>query len=78
MILMPSANNMGSEKVFILERRLFIRVMKSKGPRIDPWGTLCCINPQSVLLPVKRETKNWDGGGGGGKDWIDLAQDRGR
>jgi len=48
----PSANNMGSEKVFILEGRLFMYVMKSKGPRIDPWGTLCCINPQSVAVCI--------------------------
>jgi len=43
---------MGSEKVFILEGRLFICVMKSKGPRIDLWGTLCCINPQSVAVCI--------------------------
>jgi hypothetical protein len=52
MILVPSANNMGFEKVFILEGRLFICVMQSKGPRIDLWGTLCCSNPQSVAVCI--------------------------
>jgi hypothetical protein len=52
MILVTSANNMGSEKVFILEGRLFMYVMKSKGPRIDPWGTLCCFNSQSIAVCI--------------------------
>jgi hypothetical protein len=52
MILVPSANTMGSEKIFILEGSLFVYVMKSKGSRIDPWGTLCYINPQSVALCI--------------------------
>jgi hypothetical protein len=29
----------GSDKVFIVGRRSFIYIMKSKGPRIDHWGT---------------------------------------
>jgi len=52
MILVSSASNTGSEKIFILEGRLFMYVMKSKGPRIDPWGTLYCINFQSVALCI--------------------------
>jgi len=52
MILVPSASNMGSEKIFILEGRMFMYVMKSKGPRIDPWGTLYCINSQSLALCI--------------------------
>jgi hypothetical protein len=30
---------MGSDKVFIVGSRVFIYIMKSKGPKIDPWGT---------------------------------------
>jgi len=52
MILVPSASNMGSEKIFILEGRLFMYVMKSSGPRIDPCGTLCSVNSQSVALYI--------------------------
>jgi hypothetical protein len=37
---------MGSVKVFIVGGRLFMYIMKSKGPRIDPWGTPCLIVPQ--------------------------------
>jgi hypothetical protein len=37
--LVSSANIMGSVKVFIVGGRSFMYIMKSKGPRIDPWGT---------------------------------------
>jgi hypothetical protein len=40
---MSSANIMGSDKVFIFGGRLFMYIMKSKGPRIGPWGTPCFI-----------------------------------
>jgi hypothetical protein len=32
---------MGSDKVFTVGDRLFIYIKKSKGPKIDPWGTPC-------------------------------------
>jgi len=38
MILVSSANNIGSDIEFILRRRLFIYIMNNRGPRIDPWG----------------------------------------
>jgi hypothetical protein len=37
---------MGFVKVFIVGVRKFMYIMKSKGPRIDPWGTPCFIVPQ--------------------------------
>jgi hypothetical protein len=39
--LVSSTNKMGSDKVCIFEGRSFIYIMKSKGPKIDPWGTQC-------------------------------------
>jgi hypothetical protein len=33
--LVSSSNIMGSDKVFIVGGRLFIYIMKSKGPRVD-------------------------------------------
>jgi hypothetical protein len=32
---------MGSDKVFIVEERSFMYIMKSKGPSTDPYGTPC-------------------------------------
>jgi hypothetical protein len=46
MTLLSSANIMGSVKVFIVGGRSFMYIMKSKGHRIDPWGTPCFIVPQ--------------------------------
>jgi hypothetical protein len=43
--LVSSANIMGFDKVFIVGGRSFICTMKSKGPRIDPWGTHCYCSP---------------------------------
>jgi hypothetical protein len=37
---------MGFAKVFIVGERSFMYIMKSKGPRIDPWGTPFFIVPQ--------------------------------
>jgi hypothetical protein len=37
---------MGPVKVFIVGRRSFMYIMKSKGTRIDTWGTQCFIDPQ--------------------------------
>jgi hypothetical protein len=34
-----SMNITGTDMVFIVERGSFIQIMKSKGPKIDPWGT---------------------------------------
>jgi hypothetical protein len=44
---MSSVNIMVSVKVFIVGGKSFMYIMKSKGPRIDPWGTQCFIVPQS-------------------------------
>jgi hypothetical protein len=41
-----SANIIGFSKVFIVGGRSFVCIMKSKSPRIDPWGTPCFIVPQ--------------------------------
>jgi hypothetical protein len=38
--LVSSASKMASCKVFIFESRSLINIMKSKGPKINPWGTL--------------------------------------
>jgi hypothetical protein len=38
--LVSPANKMGSDRVFIVGGRSFIYIMKNKGPKIDPWGTL--------------------------------------
>jgi hypothetical protein len=39
--LVSSANKMGSGKVFVVGGRSFICIMKSIGPKVDPWGTPC-------------------------------------
>jgi hypothetical protein len=44
-ILVSSANIMGSDMVFIVGEGSYMRVMKSKSPRIDPWGTPCFTVP---------------------------------
>jgi hypothetical protein len=41
MTLVSSAKIIGSVKVFIVGGRAFMYITKSKGPRIDPWGTPC-------------------------------------
>jgi hypothetical protein len=46
MTLESSANIVGLAKVFIVGGRSFMYIMKSKDPRIDPWGTPCFIVPQ--------------------------------
>jgi hypothetical protein len=46
MTLVSSADIMGSVKVFIVGGRSVMYIYKSKGPRIDPWGTPCFIVPQ--------------------------------
>jgi hypothetical protein len=46
MTLVSSANIIGFSKVFIVGGRSFMCIMKSKSPRIDPWGTPCFIVPQ--------------------------------
>jgi hypothetical protein len=43
--LVSSVNTMSSDEVFIVGGRSFIYIMKSKGPRIDPWGTPCFTIP---------------------------------
>jgi hypothetical protein len=47
MSLVPSANNIGSDTLFILKGRSFINIMKNIGPRIDPQGIPCLNVPQS-------------------------------
>jgi hypothetical protein len=47
-ILVSSANKMGSGKVFIVVGRSFVYIMKSKGPKIDSWGTPCFTVPHFV------------------------------
>jgi hypothetical protein len=39
MILVSSANIMGTEDMFSVGGRSFIQIRKSTGPKIDPWGT---------------------------------------
>jgi hypothetical protein len=43
--LVSSANEMVSDKVYIVGGRSFINIMKRKGPRIDPSGAPCCTAP---------------------------------
>jgi hypothetical protein len=43
--LVTSVNKIGSDKAFIVGDRSFIYIMKSKGPKIDPWGTPCFTVP---------------------------------
>ena len=38
-VVVLSANNNGSDTEIILMGSLFIYVMNTRGPRIDPWGT---------------------------------------
>jgi hypothetical protein len=40
------SNIMGFSKLFIVGGRSFMYVIKSKVPRIDPWGTACFAVPQ--------------------------------
>jgi hypothetical protein len=44
--LVSAASIIGSDTVFIVVGRSFTYIMNSKRPRIDPWGTLCCIIPK--------------------------------
>jgi hypothetical protein len=44
--LVSSANIMGFDKLFIVGGRSLMYIIKSKGPRIDPWGTPCFTVPQ--------------------------------
>jgi hypothetical protein len=37
--LVSSANKMSPGNVFIVGGRSFMYIMKSRGPKIDPWGT---------------------------------------
>jgi hypothetical protein len=37
---------MGFDKLFVVGGRSFMYIIKSKGPRIDPWGTPCFTDPQ--------------------------------
>jgi hypothetical protein len=43
-MLMSSANKMGCDNMFIVGGRSFIYI-KSKGPKIDSWGTPCFTVP---------------------------------
>jgi hypothetical protein len=43
--LVSSINKKSSDKVFIVGGRSLIYIMKSKGPKIDPWGTPCFTVP---------------------------------
>jgi hypothetical protein len=43
--LVSSANKMCSDKVFIVQGWSFIYIKKSKGPKIDFWGTPCFTVP---------------------------------
>lgn len=45
--LVSSANDIVTEKEFILRRRSFMHIKNSKGPRIERWGTPCFTVPQS-------------------------------
>jgi hypothetical protein len=45
MTLVSSVNVVGSDQVLIVEGRSFMFIMKSKGPKIDPWGTPCVTVP---------------------------------
>jgi hypothetical protein len=47
MILVSSANNIGSDIEFILRGRSFIYIRKNKDPRTDSWGNPCFNVPQS-------------------------------
>jgi hypothetical protein len=43
--LVSSANKIGSDKIFIVGGRSFTNNMKSKSPKIDPYGTPCFTVP---------------------------------
>jgi hypothetical protein len=43
--LISVANIMGFDNVFIIGGRSFMYILKSKDPKIDPWGTPCFIFP---------------------------------
>jgi hypothetical protein len=45
--LVSSLNKMGSDKTFIIGGWSCIYIMKSKGPKIDPWRTPCCTVPHA-------------------------------
>jgi len=44
-MLVLLVNKIGSDKVFIVGSRLFICIMRSKGPKIDPWENPCLTVP---------------------------------
>jgi hypothetical protein len=46
MTLMSSAIIIGAARVFVVGRRSFIWIMKSKGPKIDPCEIPCSVVPQ--------------------------------
>jgi hypothetical protein len=50
MALVSSANIMVSDKVFIVGGRSFMYIMKSKGPRIHPWGTPSVLRADAMRL----------------------------
>jgi hypothetical protein len=59
MTVVLSANIMGSVKVFIVEGRSSMYIMKSKVPRIAPLGTPCFNVPQfekKILIVCRRFT----------------------
>jgi hypothetical protein len=45
-LVVTSASIMGSDKVFIVGVWSFMYIIKSKGPRIDPWELPCFTVPQ--------------------------------
>jgi len=47
MQLVSSANTVGSDIEFILRGRSCMYIINNRGSRIDPWGTLCFLIPQS-------------------------------
>jgi len=47
MILVSSANTIGSDREFILRRRSFTNIMNNRGHRIGPWGIPYFNVPQS-------------------------------
>jgi hypothetical protein len=58
--LVLSANIMGTDRVFYVGGRSSVLIRKSKGPKIDPWGTPCFIVPHYFycLHPVACMTNN--------------------
>jgi hypothetical protein len=47
MIIVSSANYIGSDTEFILRGRSFMYIMNNRGSRIDPLGAPCFIVTQS-------------------------------